>query len=640
VQGNTERDRGSFLNIVSVVFVLVATFPGSYQALRAGLDPSWQFALNSLALSEHVFGRDVVFPFGPLGYLLIPLDFCSNLTDAIALWLVIHTLFALGIFLAVRRGAGIEQVAAFAITYVLANALSLIYEYHLLAVIGLWLAVSLSAQSKLSAALPAAVAGMMAGFFLLAKLNLGLSAIAMLGLAELLRCILPGPRRYVVTLIALAAFVGTSLTLTALYFGSLANLSDWLRGSLELASGFGAAMSLRGPSTSLLCGGAALVVFLTATLASSRRESLVARVGLLFFIPVLLSFRHGFVRHDVHVRNFFPFALAALAIQLLFCRGRRETAASVVGVVLVAALTLPSYSMVGLLDLSQMAQVFSGLRGAGNIRAMVQLEQTREALDIESRAKLASKQLPISWLDVMRDSDGSVDVFPWELSYAPANDLPWDPNPLLQTYAAFTADLDQKSAQHYADPDAPDFVILEFKSLDRRHPLLDAPATTREMFRRYAFVDEQMSRGRILLRQVESRFTIAPSPVERVSASVGEWIQVPSSDTLLFAELDIKPTWRGRISQALFAIPPMKIQIEYADGARRTYRLISATARNGLLMNFLPRSLAETALLFRGMALSEVVRFRIGGAGASHVQSEFDVTWNESDFEVSGQRAN
>jgi hypothetical protein len=580
-----------------------------------------------------LFGRDVIFPFGPLGYLLVPLDVGSNLGKAIALWLVVHTLFALGIGLALRREAGFIQVAAFAGSYLFANALELVYEYQLLAVIGLWLGISLSARSKLSAALPVVVAGTMTSFCLLAKLNLGLSAVAMLGTAELLRSTSSGSRQYSISLLTLGVFAGTTLCSIAVFFGSLTNFAEWLGGSFELAAGFGAAMGLRGPSTGLLCGGAALVVYLTATLAPSERSSLAARVGFLFCIPVLLSFRHGFVRHDVHVRNFFPFVLAALAIQLLFCRGRRETALVAASAILVAALALLSYSTVHLVDVSQMARVVFGLHGAENIQTLTTLERTREALGVESEVNLASKRLPASWLDAIRDSGQSINAFPWELSYAPANDLPLDPNPLLQSYHAYTEALDQRSADGYSDPDAPGFVVFEFKSIDGRHPLLDAPATTRELLRRYSLIDDRQSRGSILFGRVEPKFSNSLSDAGQVVGHIGEWIQLPSSEGLLFAELDIVPTLRRRISLAVFSAPPLNIQLEYADAERRTYRLTLATARNGLLMNRLPRSLGETASLFRGAARSPVVRFRIVGSGASGVQPAFDVRWKRADLE-------
>ncbi len=96
---------------VAVVFLLLATFPGHYQPIRTGLDPSYQYGLNFLANSDQVFGRDVAFTFGPLGYLLIPLDIGNNLVESILLRLLVHALFAACLVHLARLAAGALPVA-------------------------------------------------------------------------------------------------------------------------------------------------------------------------------------------------------------------------------------------------------------------------------------------------------------------------------------------------------------------------------------------------------------------------------------------------------------------------------------------------------------------------------------------------
>ncbi|MCH2173023.1 hypothetical protein MK489_19770 [Myxococcota bacterium] len=635
MDGKFERDKRLLLSALAVTLVLGVAFPGSYRPLATGLDPSVHYALNQLALSQHLFGRDVVFPYGPLGYLLTPLDLGDNLLRAIALWCVVHGLFALGILLAVRRGAGILQVFAFAFSYLLAFTLGLVYEYQLLAVIGLWMTLSLTAHSPRMAALCSTLAGMSAGFCLLVKLSLGLSALGMLVVAEGLRGWTQGPRRIPTTLATFGAFTSTSLLLSAVHLSSFSNLFEWMRRSYELTSGFSAAMSFSGPMAGLWFGGITLGLFALLSLVLRKHEPMAWRASLLFLVPVLFSFRHGFVRHDGHVQNFFPFVLAALSVQLLFCRNRRETMGTTAAALLVAVLALPTYAPTGLLDFQEMARRGSGWHGAGNMLALARLKTTRARLESESRVNLEANRLPNAWVEAIHERQASLDVVPWEISYAPANDLPWDPNPVLQTYAAYTAFLDRASAQHYAAADAPGFVLLEFMSLDGRHPLLDAPATTRELLTHYSLVASDFGRRRILLAHPGDRSPSALTPVGQTRARTREWVSVPNSDRLLFGELEMQPTMRGRIQQALFRVPPVRIEVVYADGEQSVHRIIPDTARNGFLLNFLPRSTRDAAALFRGTGRNRVVRFRIGGPGASLYLPEFDVAWKVADSQIS-----
>ncbi len=65
---------GSLLKYLVVTGLLIITFPGDFQAIKPGLDHSWEYAVNYLTQTDFVFGREVSHTVGPLGYLLHPLN--------------------------------------------------------------------------------------------------------------------------------------------------------------------------------------------------------------------------------------------------------------------------------------------------------------------------------------------------------------------------------------------------------------------------------------------------------------------------------------------------------------------------------------------------------------------------------------
>src|SRR5947208_837931 len=75
---------------IAVAYILLVSFPGHYASLGWGLDASWIFGINYAVAHGLRFGRDVAFTYGPLGYLLFPLDLGGNLSHAIAFWLAAH----------------------------------------------------------------------------------------------------------------------------------------------------------------------------------------------------------------------------------------------------------------------------------------------------------------------------------------------------------------------------------------------------------------------------------------------------------------------------------------------------------------------------------------------------------------------
>ena len=65
--------------------LVLLTFSVPLMPGAPGLDGSWVWELNVLGRSPYVFGKDVVFTYGPLGYLLVPLDLDGHLLQALAI---------------------------------------------------------------------------------------------------------------------------------------------------------------------------------------------------------------------------------------------------------------------------------------------------------------------------------------------------------------------------------------------------------------------------------------------------------------------------------------------------------------------------------------------------------------------------
>jgi hypothetical protein len=633
VKGDAATGRSWWiLRGLGLVLILVATFPGTYTPLETGLDASYRYALNALAETGSVHGRDVVFTYGPLGYLLVPVDVGSNLLHAVAAWLLVHALLAVVLLHRIRSTGRFWPALAFGIPLLLALGLGMPFEYQLLLVVGML--VILSLEEGRGAAPAAASAGMLAAAGLLAKFSLGISALAIVLAGEMARAVQERPWRRWVAASAIAGYGATLFVLSLILFGSPSFFFRWISGSIELASGFSAAMSLPTRLGGLLMGQAAVLVFAVVVLLVRKAEGRLGHAGLVFLVPVLFSFKHGFVRQDLHIGNFFPFLIAAMGILLMQSRARREIAITSAGIAMVGMLAFGTYAQMGAVELPRIGWTLSGGRGLGNLSSLVTLPATRTALAAAGDVNLEKDRLPERWTAIMRASGVRADVYPWEIAYIAANDLDWAPNPLLQTYTAYTRNLDRMSAAHFSEETRPDFLLFEYKGIDMRHPLLDAPATWRSILRHYALLEGELAPPRLLLGAVESRF---PPPGEirlRAKGVSGEWVGVPESGRLLFAEIRMSLRLKGWLDKVLFRIPPVAMDVEYESGKTGSFRILPDTAVNGLLLNYLPSNVDETAGLLLGRAHDRVRRFRIGASGAFSYEPTFDVAWKEAAFPV------
>jgi hypothetical protein len=63
------RERPRIATLLAVFAVAVLTIPWSITPITGGLDQSWRWGLNAFSSSSVRFGRDLIFSYGPLGYL-------------------------------------------------------------------------------------------------------------------------------------------------------------------------------------------------------------------------------------------------------------------------------------------------------------------------------------------------------------------------------------------------------------------------------------------------------------------------------------------------------------------------------------------------------------------------------------------
>ncbi len=608
--------------LVCLAWYGLAAFPGTYRALGPqGIDASWRWAVNAAAGEGLVFGRDLVFTYGPLGYLLEPLDVGSNLLVGNLFAIALHLLLVAGMALWLRRASSPLAAASAALVLAAAPVFGLVGEgLWLLTVAWVgWVAVETSHRVLLD------VAASAAALLVLVKLSLGVAAVAAVVLAVLGGRVLLGRA---VGWHAPAVAAAVFLAAAGVCFGSPRVTLEWLERSAQIVSGYGAALSIIGRGRDVALGLVAVGVWAAAGLAAGGRSAL-SRWSLLLAPLVLLQFRLGYVRQDGHEVQLFGFLFAAGALALAIAPRPRRRLAVAAALLTVAVCVTVVAGRSPADELRAAARQLSGVPGAARLSALLQLPETRRRLAAESAEQLADLELPPSWRAIMGSRPGPVGTLPWECLYAPANGLRWDPAPTLQLYAAYTAYLDRWSARHYAE-DGPRFILDEYQGLGKRHQMWDAPATWRTIFRNYRVVAATEDPLMALLERRPQPLAVEYVEVARGLLPLDAPVAVPASPNLLFAELDLRPTWSGRLEGSLFRVPLVVIELYHASGRVSRYRMIPDTARNGILINFFPGQVMERYLRLWGHPVPDpVVRMTVTGPGSRFFRSPAAVVWKE-----------
>jgi len=76
-----------------VLVLLILTFKNNGLAIRTGLDPSWLFGINYFFAHSIQFGSEVVFTYGPLGFLSHAVPIGNNFEIALFFWTAVQFIF-------------------------------------------------------------------------------------------------------------------------------------------------------------------------------------------------------------------------------------------------------------------------------------------------------------------------------------------------------------------------------------------------------------------------------------------------------------------------------------------------------------------------------------------------------------------
>ena len=627
------------LLLPAVALFLCVTFPGGYQPLQSGLDASWRYAVNFLPNCSLDYGTDISFPCGPLCFLLYPMDIGGNVEMAARFRLIMHLLFGLSILYMGWRVTGLLPALLFMAAYVCVTLFGLPYESHVMIMGALWAA--MAARHRRAGRHALLFLSALAALCLFIKPTLSACLMSMLGLAVLAR-IMQGPTRvYTVlglSLLWILPFVVVCSMCWRFFFGAWQPFEAWLLTTLEYVRYHAIAMSLEGPRSELIAGVLCVAAFITASMILMAMRSDVSVTAIVLFPSLFTLFKRGFERQDGHVVFFFTACAALAAVLILMSKHPRELALTCVLFLGAALVAIPVFRARNAFDYASALDLLSGKQGLANLRAATRLPETRRTLAEQSKENAAELMLPSTWLQLIRETGGMMDVLPGEIAYCPANGIPWRPSPSVQACLAHTAHLDIRMARHFASAAAPPFLLLRWESLDERSLPFDVPRTWLVLVRNYRLVAGEPGRGLLLLLRREVPLSVKHLPSQERTLTFGEWVDVPSTEGMLLAAMQFRLTPEGHAMKTMLRIPPLFIEFEYADGEIKRQRILPESTANGIIVNRPPLSQFDAAHALTGALPRSAVRFRITGPGTRYFEQPVPMTLTPEKVSIRSHR--
>ena len=597
------------------LYIVLVACPLRYWPLRDGIDETWRFALNYAPQHGYAFGRDIVYNCGPLTYLMMPENIGNNLASGLTfqafLWLMLGAIFADVFF---RGGFEIWNLVLFSICFGLAAPLfwfnafgpeNLIVSGILLLIImfqlrggwarytGALLLIGALPMFKLSAALIAGAA--LAGF--LASRVIDRKAEAW-------------PEALMAAVIPLS--VATVLGL--LLLPSATALVSYVRGSLEVVSGYTAGMSGAGPRIELVFAAIAAAVLAAVVWLQAATDRRLARFfALLLAGPTLVSLKHGFVRQDDHVISYFCFVALALGLVSLtvVLRERRVgwmvAMLGIFGIIWQQAILMP--------DVREVVVESSGMKMTRMLLRAARFHYLERWLDAFVPSFPESSRLEPELTGIIGKS--SVASLSSNFMNIAVTDLRLTLYPSVQRFVGFTPMLDKWNAG-WVSGKGPKFLVFDGQSIDGRDPWAETPAMWLAIYRWYQ-ARYLGPRNLLLERRVKPRFGGLES-MGRSRVRVSDGIEVPSSNGAVFWTMKCDYSPSG-VMQKLFARSDVvTMSVHEAGGlVRQAHRVIPDLLVSPVLGNYLPENLAQFAAIFQADTnpAYSVDRVSFGGAGVS-----------------------
>jgi hypothetical protein len=440
--------------VALVVAVIVAAGPFGIRMPTIGLDPGWQLALG-LAQQEGLrFGEDLLFTFGPWGYVdhALPLSTWQVVTGAL-----FRTLSLIAFFWSVQRSTSFLPGRRSLLVAAVATGLLAPWSASdwLLAVAISVVAVHETLLGRHLTWRLLLLAGVLLPLLFLVKVSSGLVAIAVVGVALLTGRQWRGAA-------ALAGLMLAGLVGWWLAAGQpLDTLGPWLRSTAEIVRGYPEAMSWGGLTGGWIIALGA-VVALGASLPGAIGNRRQVPRALPLLVALLLGARVSIVRLDV--LHYGQFVVLVVALTLVGAqRANRRFVAQLVAALVIAVLGLLAARATPVVSDNWWASARAAVSPASRED---QLEEAAAAMRDEYGASS----------DVLAALEGHpVHVDPWEIGFAWAYDLDWAAVPVMQPYSAYSRELDERNARALLRL-GDQAVVREVMAIDGRQQAWDSPA--------------------------------------------------------------------------------------------------------------------------------------------------------------------
>jgi len=574
-----------FLIVWLSVFVLSGTLSLNSVPQDYILDASSELALEHFSSNHFQFGKDIIFTFGPFGYLYSYFSQGLLIEYRIVFAVIWCTVVSFSIINIFNRIGGMSKYI-FLFWVVMTYSYFGLFEQHALMVFICFCGLLLSDNSlRVSYFIiyPAAIT-----FISLIKFSMFIAALLVLmvilfGLViqkELTRAV-----------IVLTAFILYFVVFWLAAGQNLANLPEWLVSSFQIVSGYSDATYLKPLTSELLLSIIAAIIYLyTACLILKEPETDKSKRIYIIFVTlcVFISWKHGLNRAIGHITSyaiFLPIAIASLMAFTVDTKIPRRTSRQF-------PLLFVAVSVLCILisEQRQTGWTWNHILKwpehiASNTKCVYYLVTGNWSECFETlKPDYSLKGKPE--LNVARSviANSAVDLIGFQQWALLVNGFNYHPRPIYQGYSVFNEYLQQRNLSYFQKNTRPEFLVLKVETIDYRHQMMDDATVMPYILSNYDLVSKDGD-FLILKQRPIPLYANKPKLIKTQIIGFDETVYLYGSpDKILLLKVDINQTLFGKFVKLLYQ--PLDIQMRIISKGQQLYfNFIPSMARQGFVVN-------------------------------------------------------
>ncbi len=581
------------LNLVVLLTAIGLFVPILTKIPVAGLDPSWKLAINHALNQGLQFGREFIFTYGPFGSIKTKTFDANNsnliITGCLYLALCYWTTIML---LARQSNIRWALLYCFSIAFFCYGFDPIHYSIpFLLALVTIKIAYHQPEQLKANRItyylLPLLFTSL--GLLPLVKASLLLLSTT----TSLLCAIALIHRRYYILAISVLIIPHISMVLFWVVGGqALLALPEYFINIQPIISGYSWAMMAFEPGShwTILSYAISSLMLFRMILKDKDKQPMEKWVILLLYAAFLfLSFKEGYVRQDGHELNAATALIIAMFSWPLISRHLSRLTYTFVIATSLLIIGYWSYRQPVQSPITNAQSIY--IKPWQDIATLIR-EPHWSRTHYQQSMHSIKQQSPLPYVA------GPTDIYPFDLAYLFANNIQWDPRPVIQSYSVYTDKLAQKNRDHLLGDCAPVNIFFDVEPTDNKVPTSPDGISWPILLNRYK-PNGIYSKFAYLKKRPKNEIT----PTQLVTFKqekhrLGTNVILPSNNEYIYARIDVNPTLVGRALAFFFRARRLVIQFNLKDGSIRRYNFIPNMARSGYMISPLVQNTAQFVELY------------------------------------------